>query len=387
MRLSDSRILTTHTGSLPRPPRLSELLIQEGEGIDVDTAEKAREIVSAVAACVREQAAAGVDVANDGEQPRVGFQLYVPQRMAGFGGASKRPPVPDFEKFPLYAEMVRGRGLRRAKIDSAPEAIAPVAYSDLSHAVAEADAFDAALAAEGTAFAETFMSAASPGIIAATMLNRHYDSHDAYLAALADEMRTEYAFIVDRGYLLQLDCPDLAMERNRLFRGMSITEFRDAIEGHIAAINRALEGIPADRVRLHCCWGNWDGPHVDDVDLADILDILYQANVGALSLPLANPRHSHEVDVIAANPPPGDMVLIAGVIDPTTNFVEHPEVVAKRIADAVRAVGDRERVQAGTDCGFGTFAGSEMVAADVVWAKFRALAEGACLASARLWNN
>lgn len=387
MRLSDSRILTTHTGSLPRPPRLSELLIQEGEGIDIDLGEKEREIAAAVATTVREQAASGVDVANDGEQPRVGFQLYVPQRMTGFGGESKRPPVPDFEKFPLYADLVRGRGLRRAKIDSSPEAIDTVRYSDLTYAIAEADAFDAALEAEGTEFAETFMSAASPGIIAVTMLNRHYDSHEAYLNALADEMRTEYEFVVERGYLLQLDCPDLAMERNRLFRDASISEFRAAIETHIAAINRALQGIPADRVRLHCCWGNWDGPHVDDVDLADILDILYQADVGALSLPLGNPRHSHEVDVIASNPPPDGIVLIAGVIDPTTNMVEHPEVVAKRIEDAVRAVGDRERVLAGTDCGFGTFAGSEMVAADVVWEKFRSLSEGARRASARLWSN
>jgi len=385
MKLSTDRILTTHTGSLPRSPRLTDLLLKQEQGKDIDERALAETAAADVARVVRGQLDAGCDVINDGEQPRVGFQTYVPRRMSGFGGESKRPPVPDFIKFPQYADLVRSRGVRKAKIDSAPEAIAAVRYGDLADAREEAKFFSDALDAAGNTATETFMTAASPGIIAVTMLNRHYDRYEDYVYALAREMKTEYEFIVGEGHLLQLDCPDLAMERGRLFADKSLAEFRDAVALHIDAINRAVESIPRDRIRLHCCWGNWDGPHVDDVDLAEILPLLYEARVGALSIPLANPRHQHEYAVIKRVPPPHDMALIAGVIDPTTNFVEHPQVVANRIAEAIDAIGDRERVLAGTDCGFGTFAGSDMVAGDVVWAKLATLAEGARLASSRAW--
>jgi len=385
MKLSQDRILTTHTGSLPRSAELTELLIQQEQSVAIDEELLASASAAGVARVVQGQIEAGCDIINDGEQPRVGFQTYVPRRMTGFGGESKRPPVPDFVTFPQYGELVRSRGLRKAKIDSAPQAIAEVSYEGLSDARAEATMFADALADAPGEAAETFMTAASPGIIAVTMLNRYYASYEDYLYALAREMRTEYAFIVDQGYLLQLDCPDLAMERGRMFADKTLAEFRDAVALHIDAINQAVEGIPADRIRLHCCWGNWDGPHIDDVDLGEILPLLYEAKVGALSIPFANPRHQHEYAILKETPPPNTMALIAGVIDPTTNFVEHPEVVARRIAEAIDAVGDRERVLAGTDCGFGTFAGNDMVAGDVVWAKLATLAEGAQLASSRIW--
>tara|TARA_A100001037_G_scaffold270013_1_gene264551 strand:+ start:359 stop:1516 length:1158 start_codon:yes stop_codon:yes gene_type:complete len=385
MKLSTDRILTTHVGSLPRSAMLNDLLLKQEQGEDIDENALAQTAARDVARVVRGQVDAGCDVINDGEQPRVGFQTYVPRRMTGFGGESSRPPVPDFIKFPLYAELVRARGVRKAKIDSAPEAVAEVKYGDLSEARQEAAMFATALEDASANVTETFMTAASPGIIAVTMLNRHYDRHEDYVYALAREMKMEYDFVIGEGHVLQLDCPDLAMERGRLFADWSLAAFRDAVALHIDAINMAIADIPSDRVRLHCCWGNWDGPHVDDVDLAEILPLLYEAKVGALSLPLANPRHQHEYAVLKQFPPPDHMMLIPGVIDPTTNFVEHPEVVANRIAEAINAVGDRERVLAGADCGFGTFAGSDMVAGDVVWAKLGTLTEGARLASERAW--
>jgi 5-methyltetrahydropteroyltriglutamate--homocysteine methyltransferase len=385
MKLSTDRILTTHVGSLPRSAVLNDLLLKQEQGEDIDENALAQTAARDVARVVRGQVDAGCDVINDGEQPRVGFQTYVPRRMTGFGGESIRPPVPDFIKFPLYAELVRERGVRKAKIDSAPEAVAEVKYGDLSEARQEAAMFASALEDASANVTETFMTAASPGIIAVTMLNRHYERHEEYVYALAREMKTEYDFVVGEGHVLQLDCPDLAMERGRLFADWSLAAFRDAVALHIDAINMAIADIPSDRVRLHCCWGNWDGPHVDDVDLAEILPLLYEAKVGALSLPLANPRHQHEYAVLKQTPPPDHMLLIPGVIDPTTNIVEHPEVVANRIAEAIKAVGDRERVLAGADCGFGTFAGGDMVAGDVVWAKLETLTEGARLASERAW--
>ena len=385
MKHSTDRILTTHVGSLPRSALLNDLLLKQEQGHDIDETALTETAANDVARVVRGQIDAGCDVVNDGEQPRVGFQTYVPRRMTGFGGESKRPPVPDFIKFPQYADLVRSRGVRKAKIDSAPEAVAAVKYGDLAEAREEAAMFASALEHASGNVTETFMTAASPGIIAVTMLNRHYDRYEDYVYALAREMKTEYEFVVGEGHVLQLDCPDLAMECGRLFADKSLAEFRDAVALHVDAINQAIADIPPDRVRLHCCWGNWDGPHVDDVDLGEILSLLYEANVGALSLPLANPRHQHEYAVIKRNPPPDHMVLIPGVIDPATNVVEHPEVVANRIAEAIDAVGDRERVLAGTDCGFGTFAGSEMVAGDVVWAKLQTLTEGTRLASERAW--
>jgi 5-methyltetrahydropteroyltriglutamate--homocysteine methyltransferase len=230
------------------------------------------------------------------------------------------------------------------------------------------------------------MTAASPGIVCTTMRNAFYESHEAYVRAVAEEMRKEYELIVQRGYVLQLDCPDLAMEWHGMFQHGTLKQFQDAVAIHIDAINQALVNIPRDRVRLHLCWGNYDGPHDCDVPLEDILPIVYGAKVGAFSVEFANPRHQHEYAAVKKYPVPNDVILIPGVIDSTVNYIEHPQVVCNRILEAVAVVGDRERVIAGCDCGFGTFAGWEMVAPSVVYKKFEALAEGARLATKKLWG-
>ena len=230
------------------------------------------------------------------------------------------------------------------------------------------------------------MTAPSPGIISSTMMNAYYDSQESYLQALAREMSKEYRAIHEAGFLLQVDAPDLAMDRAMFFRDLSDSDFVSAIEKNIAALNKGIEGIPRDRVRLHCCWGNWDGPHVFDVALDLVLPVLYQANVGALSIEFANPRHQHEYAALRRNRLPDHMVLIPGCVETTSNIVEHPEVVARRIEEAVAAVGDRERVIAGSDCGFGTFTGREWVIEPAVWLKLRSLRQGADIASGRLWG-
>jgi 5-methyltetrahydropteroyltriglutamate--homocysteine methyltransferase len=384
MRKSDDRILTTHVGSIPRNAVLRDLLVRQDRGETVDAAALDREAAAAVRTVVARQLEVGIDVGNDGEQPRAGFSTYVARRMRGFGGKSNRLLARDLVDFPDYGEMLARRRQAAARIGDAPQAIAPVRYEDLGEAERECDLFQRVTDAAAGRFVERFMTAASPGTIATILLNAHYDSHERYVLALADEMRKEYALIHARDFLLQLDCPDLAMERVRFFQGESLDGFLRAINLHVDAINRATEGIPADRIRLHVCWGNYDGPHVHDVPLEDVLPVLLRARVGALSLPLANPRHQHEYKVLARRGLPASLLFLPGVIDTTTNYVEHPEVVADRITQAVEAVGDRTRVIASTDCGFGTFAGSEMCAESVVWAKLRALVEGAALASARL---
>ena len=385
MKRSDARILTTHVGSLPRNPALRDLLIRQDRGEAVDAAALEREIDAAVGTAVRKQLEVGIDIGNDGEQSRPGFVTYVNRRMRGFGGESRRPISRDLAEFPDYGEMLAARRRSAARINNAPQAVAEVAYTDLAESSRECDRFLRHSEAGATKFAERFVTAASPGIIATVHLNAFYDSHERYVLALAREMRKEYEAIHARGLLLQLDCPDLAMERVRLFQDEPLGRFLAIIETHIEAINRAVEKIPPERIRLHVCWGNYDGPHTHDVPLEAILPALYRARVGALSLELANPRHAHEYKVLKRHPLPDGMLLLPGVIDSTTNFVEHPEVVADRICQAVDAVGDRGRVIASVDCGFGTFAGSEMVADSVVWAKLRALREGADLASARLF--
>ncbi len=386
MQRSVDRILTTHVGSLPRSPVLTDLLIRQERDEAIDMQLLARETQDAVAEVVRRQIEAGVDIINDGEQPRGGFQTYVPQRMKGFGGASSRPFPIDYRAFPAFAKARANRFPRRSKVRDAPQAVAEVRYEDLSAAEQECALFEAASAAHAGKYVERFMTAASPGIIATTMLNAHYDSHENYVLALAREMKKEYELIVARGYVLQLDAPDLAMERVVLFQDKPLSEFLAVVELHVAAINVALENIPRDRVRLHCCWGNWEGPHVHDVPMREILPLLYRARMGGLSLEFANPRHQHEYAALREHRLPDEMVLLPGVLDSTINYVEHPEVVANRICEAVAAVGDRTRVIASTDCGFGTFAGYEYVASDVVWAKLAAATEGARIASKRLWG-
>jgi 5-methyltetrahydropteroyltriglutamate--homocysteine methyltransferase len=382
MLMSTDRILVSHVGSLPRSERLSDLLIRQEAGETIDAAALAREVESATAHVIAKQVAAGVDVGNDGEQSRVGFQTYVPRCLCGFGGESKRPPARDQIEFPSFVRQTAMRFPHSARVANAPAALSEVRYID--GAPIKQDA--ARLERMGTAFRECFMTAPSPGIVATTMINQHYDSHEAYLTALAQALSHEYRAIHDAGMILQIDAPDLAMERHRFFGHLDDAAFLQQLDLHIAAINLGIEGIPRDRVRLHVCWGNNDGPHIHDIAMSAILPALYQANVGALSIEFANPRHQHEYDALRNNPLPVHMLLMPGVLDTTTNFVEHPEVVARRLQEAVSAVGDRERVIAGTDCGFGTFAGREYVADEIVWVKLAAAAEGARIASQRLWG-
>jgi 5-methyltetrahydropteroyltriglutamate--homocysteine methyltransferase len=384
MTLSRDRILTTHVGSLPRNETLSDLLVRREEGDPVDPAVMGREMDKAVEHVVNKQAEAGIDIANDGEQQRVAFQTYVTHRMTGFAGESKRRRGRDYEEFPELVETLMLRFPRRSRMQNAPEAQADIHYVDSSGIRQETERL---LRAAGAArFADCFMTAPSPGIISTTMLNAHYESHDAYLSALSREISHEYQAIHNAGLLLQIDAPDLAMDRAMFYRDLPDAEFVKRCERHVAAINQALDGIPRDRVRLHCCWGNWDGPHIHDVSLELILPVLYQANVGALSLELANPRHQHEYEVIRRHKLPDHMALLPGVIDVTTNVVEHPQVVARRLQEAVAAVGDRERIIASSDCGFGTFTNREWVIKPGVWLKLKSLRQGADIASARLWG-
>lgn len=385
VKQSSECILTTHVGSLPRKKHLSDLLIQHEDGQEIDTGELDRAAAEGVREVVARQVEAGVHVINDGEQPRVGFQTYVAQRLEGFGGASERDGFKDMTDHPDFLEML-GQRMTTAKVMDAPKALSAVRYTDLGPAERECELFSSALKEHEGRYTETFMTAASPGIVCTTLRNGFYDNHEAYVRAMAQELKREYELIHQRGFLLQLDCPDLAMERHCMFQNAPIGEFQDVVALHIDAINSAVENIPADRIRLHVCWGNYDGPHDSDVPMEDILSLLYEAKVGALSLELANPRHQHEYAAIKANPVPDSMLLIPGVIDSTVNYLEHPQVVCNRILEAVETMGDRSRVIAGTDCGFGTFAGWELIAPSVAWKKFKVLTEGARLASDALWG-
>jgi 5-methyltetrahydropteroyltriglutamate--homocysteine methyltransferase len=382
---SRDRILTTHVGSLPRNEKLSDLLVRREAGEKLDAAEFSSEMDKAVRHVVSKQIEAGIDIGNDGEQQRVGFQTYVPQRMSGFGGVSKRRRGREFEEFPELVAYLTRRFPHVSRQQNAPEAQGEIKYLDIKPIESEVARFKT-IAAESGKFSELFMTAPSPGIIASTMLNAYYSSHESYLAALAREMSKEYQAIHKAGLILQIDAPDLAMDRTMFYRDLSDADFAKACELHVAMINKGIEGIPRDRVRLHVCYGNWEGPHVHDIALAKILPALYQAKVGAISIEFSNPRHAHEYEALKRVPFPKDMILIPGVVETTSNFVEHPEVVARRIEEAVAAVGERERVIASTDCGFGTFTNREWVVEPAVWLKLRSIREGADIASRRLWG-
>ena len=379
MRTSEGRFLTTHAGSLPRPRALAELHGRRSRGEPVDAEEFRRAVEEATASCIAAQQEAGIDVGNDGEQARESFFTYVQHRLTGFGGTSSRPVMRDLLDHPDVVELMAPRRARtQVDLLHAPAAIGEVTYRDTGEVEAEC-----ALVA-GAPFTETFMTAASPGIVAAAMEDRHYPSREAYVRAVAAALATEYHAIVDRGLLLQIDAPDLALERHTLFADRPLAEFLAWVELVVDAVNDALRGIDPAAVRLHVCWGNYAGPHTLDVPLRELLPLLYEARVGALVLSMANPRHAHEHAELERRPPPGDMAVVAGVIDTTTNYVEHPEVVAERLLRVVRAVGDPVRVLAGTDCGFDTSAGIGDVAPSVVWEKLRSLRAGADLAAERL---
>jgi 5-methyltetrahydropteroyltriglutamate--homocysteine methyltransferase len=395
MKQSEHRIITTHVGSLPRTERLDSMLVARDHGKHVDPAEFEAEVDHALAYVVRQQLESGIDVGGDGEQPRVSYMTYVPQRMSGFSGVSNRKQLMDMVRFPKYAQMYSRRTWSgsedQPKILNCPQATDRVRYDPaLRDARFELDRFKIALEKAPGTFSETFVTAISPGMISVVNLragdNPAYPTDRDYVFDVANEMKKEYELIVSRGHLLQLDAPDLAMERQFMFQDRPLNEFLERVELHIEAINIAIANIPREKVRLHVCFGNWDGPHIYDIDLEPVLPLVYKAKVGGLSLSCANPRHQHEYKAIKRNKPPPNVTLLPGVIDVTTNYLEHPEVVADRICQWVDAVGDRERIIASTGCGFGSFAAFAFVAEDVCWAKLRMLTEGAKLATKRLWK-
>jgi 5-methyltetrahydropteroyltriglutamate--homocysteine methyltransferase len=375
-----SRFLTTHAGSLPRPAALAALHGRRSRGEVVDDDELRAAVEAATAEVIAAQVEVGIDIGNDGEQARESFVTYVQHRMTGFGGSSGRTQMADLAAHPDLAELTAARRERMlVTLLGAPAAVADVAYGDTAELEAEL-----ALVAD-TPFTDTFMTAASPGIVASVMENQHYPSRDEYVTAVAAALRTEYRAIVEHGLLLQIDAPDLALERHTLFADRPLDDFLAWVELVVGAINGALEGIDPARVRLHVCWGNYEGPHTHDVAFEAIQPLLYEAHVGALVVSMANARHAHEHRCFASRPLPDHMALVAGVIDTTSNYVEHPEVVADRLVRIAEAVGDPARVIAGTDCGFDTSAGVGDVVPSVVWEKLRSLREGADLASERVF--
>ncbi len=384
MQRSTDRFLTTHTGSLPRPDDLADLLYAREAGELRDRAALEARVRSAVAEVVRKQAEAGIDVVNDGEMGKIGYSTYVKDRLSGFGDETQKRAsltAADMADFPEFTQ--RAFSGRKIPAMKRPSCNGPVAYRDTAELSRDLDNLKAALA--GVEVTEAFLSAASPGVIAQFLGNHYYPTHEAYIAALADATKVEYDAIHRAGFLLQVDCPDLAMSRHIQFAASSTAEFRKVAELHIEALNHALRDVPPDRIRLHLCWGNYEGPHHRDIALREIVDIVLKARVGAISYEAANPRHEHEFKVFTDVRLPPGVILIPGVLDSTTNFIEHPEVVAMRICNLARIVG-RENVIAGTDCGFATFAGFSRVAASITWAKLRAMAEGARIASRELWG-
>jgi 5-methyltetrahydropteroyltriglutamate--homocysteine methyltransferase len=388
MRRSTERILTTHAGSLPRPENLTGLFVRRARGESIGADEIAAAGLDALRAIVPKQVEAGVDVGNNGEQQRDSFFLYLKERLTGLGGTWQRPSRADVDRYPefkkRYLEQTSSKG-RVSPNEGLPMAIGEVRYVDPAAIEAECRDFSEVLSANPGAFSDVFMNAPSPGIVAAAIKNQHYDTELKYLQALGEALRIEYEAIVRAGFVLQIDAPDLALERHISFKDRPLSAFVDFIENVVSVINAALKNIPPDRVRLHVCWGNSESPHDSDVPLADILPAVRQAKVGALYLPFAGPRHAHEFRCFERFPLRDEQLLIAGVIDPLTNIVEHPEVVADRIERVAAVLGDPSKVLAANDCGFDTSAGWGRVAPDVVWAKLRSLRDGARIASERIF--
>jgi 5-methyltetrahydropteroyltriglutamate--homocysteine methyltransferase len=390
MRRSVDRILTTHTGSLPRPEHLTRLFVRRALGESVDPNEIAAAGRDAIYAIVPKQAEAGIDVGNNGEQQRESFFLYLRERLTGLGGSWQRPSRADVERYPMFKKRWLQQTSSQSRVspnEGLPMALGDVRYKDPAAIETECRDFKEVLALTPDIFVESFMNAPSPGIVAAAIKNQHYDTLRDYLRALGEALRVEYEAIVRMGFILQIDAPDLALERHISYKDKPVAEFLRFVEAVVTEINSALRNIAPDCVRLHICWGNSESPHDCDVPLEEILPIVRQAKVGGLVLPFAGPRHAHEFRCFAKMPLNDDQLLIAGVIDPLTNIVEHPEVVADRIERVAAVVGDPSRVLAGTDCGFDTSAGWGRVAEDVVWAKLRTLREGANLASKRLFQS
>ena len=378
---STDRVLTTHVGSLPRPDDLIQMMFAKEEGIPVDAHALATRIRLAVSETVQKQISAGVDIVNDGEASKPSYATYIKDRLAGFGGESNSFVYQDVADFPAMAARVfndPGRSRRKT-----PGCNAEISVMDAAAAVTDTENLNAAV--DGCDIAGKFLSAASPGVISLFFANTHYPDFETYIFAIADAMRHEYETVTNAGIMLQLDCPDLAMGRHIQYANLDLPEFRKRAELHVEALNHALENVPREMVRMHLCWGNYEGPHHCDVPLADIIDIGFKARVSGISFEAANPRHAHEYKLFDDVKVPDEIVLIPGVIESKSNFIEHPELIAQRIVRIAKRVG-REQVIAGSDCGYGTWVGQAAVEPEIVWAKLAAMTEGARLASDQLWS-
>ena len=378
---STDRILTTHVGSLPRSEDLIRIMFAKEEGIPVDRDAMAERVRSAVGEVVSRQIEAGIDIVNDGEMSKPSYATYIKDRLAGFGGESNSFVYQDVAEFPKMAERVfndPGRSRRKT-----PGCNAEISVSDREAVVSDTENLIAAT--DGADVAGRFLTGASPGVISLFFANTHYPDFETYIFAIADAMRYEYEAVTNAGIMLQLDCPDLGMGRHIQYADLDLPEFRKRAELHVEALNHALANVPKDMVRIHLCWGNYEGPHHCDVPLADVIDIAFKANVSSISFEAANPRHAHEYTVFDDVKVPDDVVLIPGVLESKSNFIEHPDLIAQRIVRIAERVG-REQVVAGTDCGYGTWVGQAAVEPEIVWAKFAAMADGARRASDILWR-
>jgi 5-methyltetrahydropteroyltriglutamate--homocysteine methyltransferase len=380
MQTSAEKILTTHVGSLPRPRQLAEAMVQRDKG-KLGAAESQalpQQVRDAIKAIVKQQVAAGIDIVNDGEASKIGYSTYVRERLTGFEGKGEGLTIWDLHDVPEFAERSL-KGLDPAT----PACTGDIRYQ--GQEALDADIATLKAAASGSGATELFMTAASPGVTAIYLENQHYGSDQEYWAAIGEAMRVEYEGIVAAGLVLQIDAPDLAMGRHVNKKLLELSDFRRELEQRIEILNHACRNIPADKIRLHLCWGNYHGPHHHDTDLADIVDIILKAKVGALSFEAANPRHQHEWRVWEERKVPESLILIPGVIDTCTSYVEHPQLISDRIERFAGIVG-RDRVIASTDCGFANFASYEIVDPKIAWMKLGVLAEGAALASRKLWR-
>jgi len=391
MHRSTQRFLTTHTGSLPRPDDLVRAMYAREEGVPVDAEALERRVASAVADVVTKQVEAGIDIVDDGEMSKPSYATYVKDRLSGFGGSGNTFVYQDLVGFPNLARRVFGDpGRSRRKT---PACDAPIGIRDPDAARRDVEHLQSALSAAASQepsgdrhrVADAFLTAASPGVVSLFFRDEHYGSDEAYLAAIAEAMRHEYETIANAGLVLQIDCPDLGMGRHIQYAELPLAEFRKKAGLHVEALNDALRNIPAEQLRMHLCWGNYEGPHHCDVPLADVIDIVLRAKPAAIVLEAANPRHAHEWQLFETVKLPDGKLLIPGVIESKSNFVEHPELIAQRIGRYANLIG-RENVIAGSDCGYGTWVGQAAVDPDVVWAKMAAMAEGARIASSRYFR-
>jgi 5-methyltetrahydropteroyltriglutamate--homocysteine methyltransferase len=382
MKRSTDRFLTTHTGSLPRPEDLIRMMYAKEEGVPVDAPALSQRVAAAVDEVVRKQAAAGVDVINDGEMSKPSYATYIKDRLSGFGGTGNTFVYQDLADFPNLTKRVFGDpGRSRRKT---PACNAAIGVRNPQAAQTDVDHLKAAFA--NVEAKEAFMTAASPGVVSLFFRNEHYPTEEAYLFAIAEAMRQEYETIAKADIILQIDCPDLGMGRHIQHADLSLAEWRKKAQLHVEALDHAVANIPPERLRMHLCWGNYEGPHHCDVPLADVIDIVFRARPSAIAIEAANPRHAHEWKLFETVKLPDGKLLIPGVIESKSNFIEHPELIAQRIGRYAKLVG-RENVIAGSDCGFGTWVGQAAVDPDVVWAKMAAMAEGARIASREFWKH